>query len=425
MKKLFILLLSAFICTAAQALTLEECLALAEANYPLIKKYGLLEQSLSVSLSDVNKQWLPGVQINGQVNVQNNVPSFPDALQGILDQMGHKVEGLGHTQYKVGADIAQTIWDGGESKLKRATAKARNAEAVAALDVQMYALREKVQSLYFAILLAQQQIEQSQSSMGVLADILDKYRSMFANGVVMQSDVDMVEAQYLSINQQVVGAVGSADTYRKLLGIYINRDIKEEKLETPSAEMPAELTSQRPELTLFDKKISLSRLLQKEADVLTMPRFSFFTQAYYGYPGYDYFQSMMNRNLSFNIMAGVKATWTLSSFYHKKNTRLRQDIAIGDTEAERDLFLFNSRLATSGNLEEIRTQQKIIEDDSRIVELRMRVRKAAESQLANGIIDTPTLVAKVNDETQARLMSRYHDIRLLQTIYNLKNLLNR
>ena len=66
-----------------------------------------------------------------------------------------------------------------------------------------------------------------------------------------------------------------------------------------------------------------------------------------------------------------------------------------------------------------------MKEDARIVELRANVRRAAESQLENGVIDATALLSKITDENQARLSASYHEIQLLQTIYQLKYTLNR
>ena len=50
---LFTLLFSAT--NVCAQLTLERCQQLAQENYPAIKKYGLMEKSLDIELSDINK----------------------------------------------------------------------------------------------------------------------------------------------------------------------------------------------------------------------------------------------------------------------------------------------------------------------------------------------------------------------------------
>ena len=73
---------------------------------------------------------------------------------------------------------------------------------------------------------------------------------------------------------------------------------------------------------------------------------------------------------------------------------------------------------------DIRGLQEAMERDSQIIELRSNVRRAAESQLTNGVIDTTALLTKLTDENQAQLTARYHQIQLLQRIYKLRNTLN-
>ena len=65
-----------------------------------------------------------------------------------------------------------------------------------------------------------------------------------------------------------------------------------------------------------------------------------------------------------------------------------------------------------------------VEDDAKIVELRRRVRLAAESQLKNGVIDATDLLRKIADETTAVQNQSTHEIELLQTVYRLKTTLN-
>lgn len=99
-------------------------------------------------------------------------------------------------------------------------------------------------------------------------------------------------------------------------------------------------------------------------------------------------------------------------------------IADMETDADRETFLFNSRMQTASINETIDGLREVIRDDARISELRANVRKAAESQLANGIIDTTALLSKITDENNALLTARLHEIQLIQEIYRLKYNLN-
>ena len=248
---------------------------------------------------------------------------------------------------------------------------------------------------------------------------------MKAHGAAMQSDMDMVEAQMLTVSQQVIQAKSKAQSYRKLLGLYTGMSVEGENLVKPEVEIPAALTSNRPEMNLFEARIKANDARLGSIKASLMPRIGFFAQAYYGYPGFNYFKSMLNRDMSFNILAGVKISWNIGSFYTKGNNERKLRLANNDIAADRDLFLFNTGLQIESQTAQISELRDIMKDDARIVSLRRNVRAAAESQLNNGVIDATALLTKITDENLARINSTYHEIQLLQSIYQLKYTLNR
>lgn len=407
------------------AITLEECLDKARENYPLVAKYGLVEHTARIELSDINKSWLPRVGVYAQATAQNKVPGLPDALQNVLAQMGQESRGIGLVQYKAGVDVTQTVWDGGASRAQRAVERARTNESQAALDVEMYAVRERVISLFFGILLLDEQIARTENTVTLLRASRQLMESMLKGGVAMQSDVDMLEAQELSMVQQVTSARNAAKGYRDMLSLYVGENLDGEELVRPHAEMPADLESRRPELELFRARNLVTDARDAAVASSVMPKIGLFAQAYYGYPGLNYFDSMINSNLSFNILAGVKVSWSIDTFYTRDNSRRRLALAAESTDADREVFLFNNRLQATSQVDAIEGLRAVMADDNRIVELRTSVRRAAESQLANGVIDATALLAKITDENQARLTASYHKIELLQAIFQLKNTLNR
>lgn len=97
------MMIAVLVVTAAglQAQTsLDDCQKAAVANYPLIKKYDMIARSVSYSVSNLGKGWLPQVSATAQVTLQNRVAALPDALVGMMKQYGYTVEGLKKDQYK-------------------------------------------------------------------------------------------------------------------------------------------------------------------------------------------------------------------------------------------------------------------------------------------------------------------------------------
>lgn len=410
--------------TANAALTIQECVAKAEDNYPLIRKYDLLRTTCDIDLAEINSSWLPRIGLSAQVTAQNIVPEFPKTLTGVLQQMGQSIQGLGKIQYRVGLDISQDIWDGGSSSAKRRLARAQISVREATLSTELYGVRQRVENIFFAILLIERQIAQSEATYELLTCNLDRMRAMMDNGVAMQSDVDMVEAQTLTLSQSLSQARSAARGYRHVLGIFIGEDVDEVSLATPEEAIPGSMDCDRPELRLFDERMAAYRASERLSDTAVMPRIGFFAQAYYGYPGFDYFKSMISRDLSFNIVGGIRLLWSVDAFYTRSSKRRSATMKIAETEADKDTFLYNTRLQTASQTAAIEGLRQVLRDDDRIVSLRTNVRRAAEAQLENGVIDPVALLSKITDENTARVSAQFHQIQLLQEIYNLKYTLN-
>ena len=420
-KQIFIALLLSATLVAHSQVTLQQCVEAARENYPLIARYGLLEQTEAVSLSDINKSWLPQIGAYAQGTVQNAVPEFPERLQ----QMVPDLQGLGKLQYKVCVELNQNIWDGGQSKSQRSIQRAQTEADRAALEVQLYAVRERVEGLFFSALLADEQVKQFDLSIALLNDNIRRMQSMLENGTATRADVDMLEAQLLTTTQQRIQASAAATDCLRLLEIFTGLDLANQTLVKPDATMPETLTADRPELQMFDAKDRLFATQEEGIKSSLMPRIGFFAQAFYGYPGFDNFKSMMDRAMTFNVMAGLKISWNIGGLYSKDNRRQRLRLASESVGNDREVFLFNNSLQSTGQSDKIDEIRRVMADDQRIIELRGNVRRAAESQLQNGVIDATALLTKITDENHARLTAAYHEIQLLQSIYQLKYTLNR
>ena len=412
--------------TSYSQLTIEECVRKAEANYPIIKKYELLDASLDIDLSEINKAWLPKLGVYGQATSQNIVPSFPKTLTGVLNQMGQEVKGLSKIQYKTGADLTQPIWDGGAARARREMARANDAVRKSSIEVELYAVRQRVESVYFAILLTEEQIAQNEVTHNLLIQNLEKIRVMQKNGVAMQSDADMIEAQALTVSQSIIHAKSAAESYRKMLEIFIGENTGGKYMAKPTGALNYHYNKEcnRPEMRLFTNRLAANQAANRLSNVSYMPVVGLFAQAYYGYPGFDYFKSMMSRELSFNFLAGVKISWNIDSFYSRKNNSIRASVNAGDIEADKEMFLFNTALQSASQTETIAGLREVMKEDEKIIALRKRVRRAAEAQLENGIIDATALLTKISDESIAQLNAKLHEIQLLKEIYNLKYILN-
>ena len=409
---------------ALQGQTLDECHRLACEHYPEIQQYNLIRLTEQYDLSNAARAWLPQVSMSAQTSWQNKVPEFPDAFSAILSQQNLSLQGLNKDQYKIALEVNQTIWDGGQSKANRRMTEAAANEQEHQTAVDLYALKERVNHLYFGILLLDERLRQTELTLDLLQSNLEKIRAWVRHGVALQSDADAIEAEWLAVGQQRTQIEASRESYRRMLAIFIRRPLDDE-LQRPQLSEPLSRESARPELELFQAQSE--RLTAQESAIksATRPKFGLFAQGYYGYPGLDYFAGMFSSDWSWNALIGVKMSWNFGAYYTKKNNLSKLRIARQQVDLHRDIFLFNSRLQVTEEEGEISRLRQALADDDRIVALRGSVREAAESKLRNGVIDTNDLLQKITDEATARSARSAREIELLQTIYELKHTINR
>src|SRR5574344_1445265 len=142
--------------------TIDECQKLAEKNYPLIRDYGLIEKTTDFSLSNVARSWLPQLSLSLQASYQSDVATFPEEFVKAYNSMGVDLKGLNKDQYRAVLELTQTIWDGGTSRAAKRSAEAGGALERASTAVTMYAVRSRVNALFFGAWLAEAQCKQIQ-----------------------------------------------------------------------------------------------------------------------------------------------------------------------------------------------------------------------------------------------------------------------
>lgn len=210
------LLLLGSLALSAQT-TLEECQTLARKNYPLVAQYGLIARTTDYSLSNAARAWLPQVTLSAQASYQSDVATFPNQMKSAYEAMGLEVKGLNKGQYRAAVDVTQTVWDGGASRAERQAARAAGAADAASNEVQLYALRERVDNLFFGVLLLNKQAQQNLLLQALLESNVKRAQASMEGGTAMQSDVDAVQAELLSTRQQFTQITASQEAYRAML----------------------------------------------------------------------------------------------------------------------------------------------------------------------------------------------------------------
>lgn len=426
MKKFTVLLIFMLSLTGvkAQQLTIDECQRLARENYPSIHQFGFIEKSNQYSIENARTAYLPQISLSGQATYQSAVSEFPDQMKQLYTKSGIDMKGLSKDQYKIGVDVNQVIWDGGLTKSKNGITQSEGDVEKQQVEVELYGLKDRVNSLFFGILMIEAQEKQNLNTQEMLQTNCNKVQTMINNHTALQSDLDVMKAELVTTRQQYTQLVSACQSYRQMLGLFIHKDMSNIELQMPTAQTEETQTVNRPELQLFDTQQKSLTAKRKAILAALNPQIGAFAQGYYGKPGMNMFKDMVENKFSLNAMIGIRLRWNLSGLYTKKRDLNNIDIASQRIETQRQTFLFNTMLTTTKQQNAIGEMKKILSDDDEIIRLRQSVRKTTESKLSNGIINTSDLVRDITNENNARIAKASHEIELLNRIYQLKNTIN-
>ena len=222
------LILSLFLLPlTALAQTLEVCQQAAERNYPLIREYGLIEKSTELTLSNICKGWLPQLSVSAQATVQSDVTAFPPQMQALYEQMGLEMEGLGKGQYRMGIDVQQTLYDGGNMESHKEVARRQSELQAVQNEVKMYLVRRSVNEMYFSLLLVEAQIRLNDDLQRLLEANEQKLASMLQRGTAAESDWQHVKAERLSARQQLTTLLSQRSALRRMLSTFCGIEVKD------------------------------------------------------------------------------------------------------------------------------------------------------------------------------------------------------
>jgi len=401
----------------AQSLTVETCQTKAIANYPLVKQYGLIEQTSQFNISNANKGYLPQLSLSAKATYQSAVTQIPAVLG---QKLGVTLPSLAKDQYQAVLEASQVIWDGGViSSQKNATNAGTEVERKK-LEVDLYALKDRVNQLFFGILLLDEQLKQNDILENDLATNYNRLEAYKQNGIANQADIDAVHVEQLNVSQRDEDLKSTRKTYCMMLSALTGITISDKtELIRPVVDLSIkkDTLNHRPEISLFDAQ---NKMYESQKSILkagNLPKLGAFIQGGYGQPGLN----MFTIGFSPFYIGGLRLSWNISGLYSQKNNISKLESSMKTVDVQKETFLFNNSLITKQQQNDIVKLQTTLLNDDEIIRLRVNIKKAATAKMENGTSSVSDLIREINAENQARQLKSLHEIQLLMTVYQLKN----
>ena len=412
-RKVIMFVLSVVSVQSFAQLTLNQCHEMAREQYPMIKQYELIRQSKDYTVSNASKVYLPEVKFSfGAHAFTDMVSSSPStAAMGMDDMKNYLLNGS--------VQINQVIYDGGGISAQKKLAEAQANADERQLDVRMYAINERVDQLYFSILMLDEQMKQVKILQNDLELSNKTVNAMMNGGIANQSDLDAVMVEQVRAEQQEGSLRASRKAFAQMLSLFIGQQVDENtQLTRPAMYDPkADNAMLRPELSYFSAQQRLLDSQRKALDSQLIPTVSAFAMGMYHNKVMEIMKPAM-------VAGGVTLSWKLSPFYTRKNDLRNLETKKQMIESERETFLFNTSLQNRQSQGSISDLQEKINQDERIIRLRESIHDKSVAKVQNGIETINEMLRDVNAVNEARQQKVIHEIQLLQEIYRLKNINN-
>lgn len=397
----------------AQSITLKHCYEGAE-ELSLVARQRLYYESIAkLQVENARKLNFPSVKLNGQATYQSDVFALPFSGSNL------ETAEIPKDQYRVGLSLQQTIYDGHLSRLTRRLAEAEAKVNQQQVGVELYQLRNLINSLFFGALITQENEKILDSLKVLLQEQSKEVESRVKNGVLLASNANILKKEILNNEQQLIIIKSDKEALLQMLGRWIGQEIPiTAMLEIPELEnfvsMPVAIN--RPEIELFNlqsQQISASRTLASRRNY---PRISAFMDGGVAQPNpYNFFET----DFSEFYMAGIKLQWNILDWGNNKNNLKILDLQKNIVVSKRDDFERQVTISLQKERSDIQKFEALIKKDSEILALQNKIVKESFAQLKNGLITSTQYITEVNNETRTRLNARIHELNLIQAKVNL------
>ncbi|HUI32727.1 MAG: TolC family protein [Dysgonamonadaceae bacterium] len=400
----------------SQIITLNECQDMARENYPAISRFSIIEQSKNYTLANANKAYLPQLSLEAKATYQSDVITIP------LDMPGVEIPVPDKDQYQIVAQADQIIWDGGKIAAKKEIVKTGAQLEEKTLETEIYSLRERVNNLYFGILLMQEQLKQQTSLEEELQRNYDKVVSYIENGVANQADLSSVKIEILKANQQRIQMESTHNAYLNMLSVLIGEELSVETgfVRPPVLNETSLVTINRPELEMFSAQKATIDAQTGALKSDIRPKIGAFVQGGYGKPGLN----MLQNEFDTFFLGGIKLSWNFGNLYTFKNSVKTNELKKLSIDTQRDTFVYNLDVKISQEQNEIEKYRKTMQDDEEIILLQQEIKDAAEAKVDNGTMTVSDMLKELTALEMAKQAKLLHEIQHISSIYTLKNTTN-
>ncbi len=411
MYRTILLFITLTLATGASAqqrtVTLGDCLSAAMKNHPLSAQNDNYARTSSLQQQNIDNGKLPQLNVNGQATYQNEVVGLPFKIPGVATPQIPKA------QYKMSLDANQLIYGGGNIAAQDEVEDYSRKINQLNNDAELYKMRERINQLYFSILLSDLNADVIRNTITDLNSRRVKIDASVKEGILLPSSADVLQAEILKAGQRLLETSSQkqalVNTLQVLTGLPLDENAA---FVQPDLQVDLSVYSNtRPEYGVFglmQQKLEATKKLSVAKD---LPKVFGFGTAGYGNPGYNFFKE----GSAFFYTVGAKVSWNFWNWHQTEREKQVLDLNSRIIENQKNAYDMANKAQVQQYLQDVSKSGELIKSDEEIIKLRKSITLSAASQLENGTLTATEFISEQLSEEQAMLTLNLHKMQLLQS----------
>lgn len=404
----FVLILKGY---PQKIITLSDCYDAAMKKSSLAGEQELHTSIWQIKDKNLSKNWLPSLDAGASFIYNSEVIDLGEKFSTVpIPGLADAIKPLPHEQYRITVDITQTIYDGGATKAARELENTNRKVNEKQTETDLYKLRSLVNNYYFSILMLDRQKESFEGFREVIEKRIASMESALKNEIIVPSDIDIMKAEKIKIEQQLKEIEIKKTSLLKILSDLTGITVEPaDQLAVPELPGETDIELMRPELQYFDIRKEQLQAGIKTVATRRMPKvYGFATLGYGNPPGNNFLKDEFAPY--YIIGAGIK--WNIFDWSRVKNEKEILTLEQNIIEKRKTDLEENLRRMLEAKKAEILSLESLLESDRELIELRKKISSAAISRYENGVITAAEMLGELNAERQAAVTYELHKVSL-------------
>ena len=392
----------------SQVYTLQQCQDKAKEVSPLQQQKLYNESIAQLQEASANTANLPQLLLSAQASYQSDVFGLPFSFPG------SEVPEIPKNQYRASLTVQQKLFDGGTTSKNKELIAAGYEASQSQLEVELYQITELINQLYFGLLLQQEREKIILANKEILSSKLKELESLVENGVLLKSNLFALQKQLLTLDQQLIEVRSGRTVLKQMLSKWLEEDISNDAtFEIPVASKSvADLSINTPQLASFDASVKQFEASKSLQSIRNYPKVFAFATGGMGSPNpYNMFET----DFADYYMVGLKLEWNIYDFGRKNNDIKVLNYQSQIVNSRRENYIKQTEIGLVQQSENVKKYQLMLEQDEEILKLQKEVVKEADSQLKNGVITSTQYITETNNQLQAELNAKIHELKLVES----------